>query len=157
MKFSKYIYTGIILLIYIPLVFMGANVFFPEYTGPDSYYQYEECTLPQPVGSTQDLKTQECSREQEKKRIEFEREKNNYNVRKYLFIVIFSLISLIVISLIKIEEVIKLGIFSGATISTFVSTLMYFNTKSKIGFSVLVLIFILVVYYINKNKKTLFD
>lgn len=154
MKVSRYIYAGIILLIYIPLVFMGANVFFPKYTGAESYYSYEECNLPQPVG--QEVKTNECFREQEKNRIAFEKEKNNYNVRKYLFVVIFSLISLIVISLIKIEDVIKLGIFSGATISTFVSTLMYFNTKSKIGFSVLVLIFILVVYYINKNKKELF-
>ncbi len=157
MKFSKYVYTVIVLLIYIPLVFMGANVFFPKYTGPDSYYQYEECALPTPAGSTQDLKTQECYKEQEKKRMEFEREKNNYNVRKYLFVVIFSLISLLVISFIKTEEVIKLGIFSGATISTFVSTLIYFNTKSKIGFLVLVLIFILVIYYINKNKKELFN
>src|SRR3989344_9668150 len=147
MKFSKYIYTGIVILIYIPLVFMGANVFFPEFTGSESYYQPEECALPQPVG--QDIKTQECYKEQEKNRIAFEKEKNNYNVRKYLFVVIFSLISLLAISFIKIEEVIKLGIFSGATISTFVSTLMYFNTKSKIGFSVLVLIFILVIYYIN--------
>ncbi|MBI4158825.1 hypothetical protein HY500_01045 [Candidatus Woesearchaeota archaeon] len=157
MKFSKYIYTVIVLLIYIPLVFMGANVFFPKYTGAESYYQPEECVIPQQLGSIQDLKTQECYKEQEKNRIAFEKEKNNYNVRKYLFVVIFSLISLLIISFIKTEEVIKLGIFSGATISTFVSTLIYFNTKSKVGFAVLVLIFILVIYYINKNKKALFD
>lgn len=151
MKVSKYIYAGIILLIYVPLVFMGANVFFPKYTGPESYYLYEQCpTITESVNK-------ECMNGQEKKRVEFEKEKNKYNIRKYLFIVIFSLISLIIVGFIRIEDIIRLGIFLGATISTFVSTLVYFDTKSKIGFAILVLIFILVIYYINKNKKELFN
>jgi len=139
---SNYIYVGIVLLIYIPLVFMGANVFFPKYTGPNSYYPYQECSVSTPDATRID-----------KICIQFETEKNLYNSNKYIFIIVLSLVSLLIVSFLNIENIIKLGIFIGATINTFVSTLIYFDTKSKIGFGILVLIFILIVYYINKNKN----
>ncbi|MBS3155969.1 hypothetical protein J4413_01905 [Candidatus Woesearchaeota archaeon] len=147
---SNYIYVGIVLLIYIPLVFMGANVFFPKYTGPNSYYPYQECSVSTPDATRID---KICINEQEEKRIQFETEKNLYNSNKYIFIIVLSLVSLLIVSFLNIENIIKLGIFIGATINTFVSTLIYFDTKSKIGFGILVLIFILIVYYINKNKN----
>jgi len=153
MKNAKYIYVGIVLLIYIPLVFMGANVFFPKYTGPNSYYQYKECALSVTPGEDRQI-DQKCIEEQEQKRIQFETEKNAYNANKYLFIVLIALVSLGIISLLKLDNSINLGVFLGAAITTFVSTLMYLQTASKLGFGVLVLVFILTVYCINKNKKS---
>ncbi len=40
---TKFFYGLIIAVIYVPMVFLGANVFFPKYTGTDSYYQYKNC------------------------------------------------------------------------------------------------------------------
>ena len=151
MKSQKYIYVGVILLIYIPLVFMGANIFFPNFTGPDSHYRYVEC----PSKSLDLEPDRDCFNKQENSRLEFEREKSSYNAYKYIFVVVISLISLLIINFINVESIIKLGIFLGAIISTFISTLVHFNTNSKIGFAILVLIFILVIYYINKNKQKL--
>ncbi len=50
---------------------MGANVFFPKYSGPNSYYQPEECSITTPEETRLD---RDCLNKQEGKRIQFENE-----------------------------------------------------------------------------------
>ncbi len=39
MNWLKFLYVLLIVLVYVPMVFLGANVFFPKFTGSDAYYQ----------------------------------------------------------------------------------------------------------------------
>ena len=53
MNWTKIMYVLIIVLLYVPMVFLGANVFFPEYTGANAHYSglYVDCygKYPYPV------------------------------------------------------------------------------------------------------------
>ena len=53
MNWTKLLYVLIIVLLYVPMVFLGANVFFPKYTGTDSYYQGPDCYSKYPYPSTE--------------------------------------------------------------------------------------------------------
>jgi len=161
MEKVKLIYSLIIIILYIPLVFLGTNVFFSKYTGQDAYYPYEDCYGIRPVDKAQTIneteEQQRCIKEQNKKQREFEKDKNSYNSRKYIGITIFNLIILIITLFLVLDSSILLGLFAGSTISTFISTIMYFATNSKIGFGVLVLLFITVIYIINKHRDRLWS
>ena len=156
MSWTKLIFALVVILLYIPLVFMGANVFFPEYTGENSYFRsscYEK-----PSFRLEDNRTdlEECLAKEEASRKEFEAAKQQYNSWKYFYITLFNLIALILILFLALDSSILTGIFVGSVITSFVSTWIYFETKSKFGFGALILIFILTIYFINKKKGLFF-
>ncbi|MDP3698231.1 MAG: hypothetical protein Q8R47_01450, partial [Nanoarchaeota archaeon] len=45
MNWTKLLYVLMIVLLYVPMVFLGANVFFPQYTGTNAYFHgpYTDC------------------------------------------------------------------------------------------------------------------
>jgi hypothetical protein len=145
------------------MIFLGANVFFPKYTGDDSYYHNQDCYLKYPTLTNCNLTQQQeigdkqsnCINNDEAARIIWENERNNYDGQKYTFIVLFNLIILLVALLVKkLNDSVCLGLFSGSIISTFASTLTYFDSKSRIGFIILVIIFIVALVFINKKKDS---
>ncbi len=151
----KLIYSLMIIILYIPLVFLGANVFFPKYSGVDSYYGYNDCYAPQQVSEkaiVNNTEYQKCIQDQNLKQTQFQKEKNAYESKKYIAITIFNLIILILTLFLVLDNSLLLGLFIGSTVTTFVATLMFFNTNSKLGFTVLVIIFITTIYVINKYK-----
>lgn len=150
----NWVYSLIVLVIYIPLVFMGANVFFPEYSGSDRYYVSDCFSLRGEM--MMDGPEKECVKANEEERRAFENEKRSYEAGKYVFITLVNLLALFVVIFIGLDSSILLGLFSGSIITTFISTMIYFDTRSKLGFSILVLIFIGTIYYINKKKARLF-
>ena len=156
MEKIKTIYSLIIIILYVPLVFLGANVFFPEYSGENSYYRYNECYKPTPVDNNQiivnETAQQECQKQQEAKSQEFQKAKNKYESKKYIAITIFNLVILIITLFLVLDSNILLGLFVGSTIATFAATIRFFDTNSKIGFVILLLIFIITIYVINKYK-----
>ncbi|MBI1970974.1 hypothetical protein HYS47_04460 [Candidatus Woesearchaeota archaeon] len=163
MEWTKVLYALIITLLYIPLAFMGANVFFPKFDQFD-YYQGKDCYAPMqramPDGkvSTEeqlayDQRVRECNEAQEKERKAWEEKKRTYDSQKYIFIVAVNLVALLAAIFITLDTSILFGLFLGSTITTFFSTWIYFNTKSKIGFIVLVVIFIASVYFVNRQKS----
>lgn len=156
------IYTLIIILLYLPLVFMGANVFFPKYNG---YYQPSEpCYKPYPADrdmtkgemAEYDKRQQECNAREQAAQKKFEEEKRSYDSQKYVFITAVNFIALLAAIFITMDASVVFGLFIGSTIATFFSTWIYFDTRSKIGFGILVLIFIATVYFINKARTSLF-
>lgn len=168
MNWNKLIYVLIIVLLYVPMVFLGANVFFPKFTGQDNYYSYGiDCNgkypmLASSVNSTeyQEIIAQQekCNTEEQEKQKKFNDEKTSYDSKKYLFIVLFNLFVLVLALLLHIlHDSVVLGLFLGSTIATFSSTIAYFQTKSRIGFIVLVIIFFITVYIINKKKESFID
>jgi len=162
MDWQKLIYSAIIILVYIPLVFMGANVFFPEYTGAEAHYRgYEDCLgkFPQFERDTPEMtaekraEVEECQRKAESERIEFESAKLQYEGKKYAIIAGFNLAILLLALFVSFADAVVAGLFFGAVIATFGATVRYFDTKSKIGFLILVITFLIMLFFISKRAK----
>ena len=165
MNWTKLLYVLMIVLLYIPMVFLGANVFFPEYTGTDSYYPYyEKCARPVLLDNATDAEREalneandKCFEESRAAEKQWREEKNAYEGWKYVYIAIFNLIVLLIALLVTMQDSVVMGLFLASIGSTFGATLRYFDSRSKIGFMVLVVIFFAMVYFINKKKDTFVD
>ena len=155
MGWNKLIFALAVILLYIPLVFMGANVFFPEYTGENGYFR-SSCYEKSSLNPSDNKVLEDCLTKEEAARKEFEAAKQQYNSWKYFYITLFNLIALILIMFLALDSSILTGIFVGSVITSFVSTWIYFEAKSKLGFGTLILIFILTIYFINKKKDLFF-
>ena len=179
MNWTKLLYVSIIVLIYIPMVFLGANVFFPKYTGSESYYNYQgnDCygKIPQPYVETKPNMTADelekvyhankqvsdaqakCQQENDKLQRDWQDGKNAYEGNKYTFIAVFNLVILVFALFVTLQDSIVLGLFLASIGSTFGSTMKYFDTRSMAGFLILVLTFFTTIYFINKKKDTFID
>ncbi|MBI2668899.1 hypothetical protein HYX14_03590 [Candidatus Woesearchaeota archaeon] len=171
MNWTKLFYVFIIALIYVPMVFLGSNVFFPKYTGINSYYQgpYDDCynkysspatsdTLTDVQQQAIDVKRAQCQEQQQEKQRIWEEEKRAYEGPKYLFIVLFNLAVLLMALFVpKLQDSVMMGLFLGSTIATFSATMIYFDTNSKLGFGVLVVTFLAILFFINRKKDSFVD
>ncbi len=169
MNWTKLLYILIIVLIYIPMVFLGANVFFPEYTGTNSYYKptidcYSKFPTMDASKATEAQwtiiteKQQKCQEQQNLAQTQWESKKQAYDGQKYVFISLFNLIVLgLALFLPTLQDSVTMGLFLGSIGATFGATLGYFETRSKIGFIVLVITFFLTLYFINRKKDTFVD
>lgn len=155
MNWPKALLALVVILLYIPLVFMGANVFFPKYTGSESYYQaYDPCTYPKgDTAAPVYVQNDTCYQEQQAAQKQFEEDKANYDSQKYIFIAVLNLIVLLIALFAHFDESVLIGLFLGTTLSSFFSTWTYFDTKSKIGFGILFIIFFVTIYFITKKKN----
>lgn len=164
MNWTKLLYVLIIVAIYIPMVFVGANVFFPKYTGANSYYQpSNDCYMKnqnagQPLTSEQQASLESCLNDQREAQIKFEDEKNAYDGMKYVFIALFNLVILLFALFVpKLQDSVTMGLFLGSMGATFFATLTYMQTRTKIGFAVLVLTFFAMLFFINRKKDSFVD
>ena len=151
MDWIKVLLSLVVILLYIPLVFMGANVFFPEYTGSDSYYYaYKECGITK--GEIYEQNST-CIEEQQAEQKAYEDAKAKYDGNKYIFIVLLNLIVLLIALFITLDESVSIGLFLASILTTFFSTWTYFSTQSKIGFAILFIIFFVTIYFITKKRN----
>ncbi len=167
MNWTKLLYVLIIVLLYVPMVFMGANVFFPKYTDSDSFYQGPDCYSKYPYPAVEKVseaqsvaigeKQQKCQEDYFAAQKTWEQEKNAYEGQKYMFIIIFNLIILLIALFVTFQDSIVMGLFMGSIVTTFVATLMYFQSKSKIGFGILVVTFFVTLFFINRKKDSFVD
>ena len=171
MNWTKLFYVFIIALIYVPMVFLGSNVFFPKYTGSNAYYQgvYDDCygkfSYPKDVDTLSDKEQMAidkqrtgCQEEQRQKQVQWEEAKRAYDGPKYVFIALFNLIILgVALFVSKLQDSIVMGLFIGSIIATFSATMIYFDTNSKIGFTVLLVTFVAILFFINRKKDTFVD
>jgi len=171
MNFTKLLYVLIIVLLYVPMVFLGANVFFPQYAGTNSYYSgpYIDCyaKYPYPVAyenlsETDRLALEEkqrsCQQEMQTEQEQFEQEKLSYEGSKYVFMALFNLVILLIaLFLPKLQDSVTMGLFLGSIAATFGATIRYFDTQSKIGFIILVITFFAMLYFINRKKDDFLD
>lgn len=168
MNWTKLLYVLIIVLLYIPMVFLGANVFFPKYTGTDRYYNYmDECYRPvvrpiedmsEPERVAYDEDQRECQKKSMEAQKKWEQEKNAYEGNKYVVVTIFNLIILLIALFIPfLQDSVIMGLFLGSIASTFGATIRYFDSNSRIGFVVVVVTFFTMLYFINKKKDSFMD
>ena len=147
------------------MIFLGANVFFPKYTGTESYYQpygdncyqkfsYNEKLIPEQQTAITE-KQEQCQQEFQTKQKAWEQEKLLYEGQKYVFITAFNLIILLIALFIpKLQDSVTMGLFIGSIATTFGATLRFFDTRSKLGFILLVITFFAILYFINRKKDT---
>lgn len=155
MQWVKVLLSLVVILLYIPLVFMGANVFFPEYTGSHSYYSYnKDCSYSPNPKEAQPIfqQNQSCVDEQTLEQQAFERAKAQYEGNKYTFIVVLNLLVLLIALFVTFDESVIIGLFLGSTLTSFISTWTYFSSQSRIGFAVLFVIFFVTIYFITKKR-----
>ena len=166
MNWAKLFYVLIIVLLYIPMVFLGANVFFPEYTGSQSYYQgFSDCYMkypyPEPAKISEPQRVavsemqRKCQDENNAAQRVWEQRKLKYEGMKYVWISLFNLaVLLLAVFLPKLQETVSMGVFLGAIGATFGATVHYFDTQSKAGFLILVITFFLMLFFINQKKDS---
>jgi len=171
MNWTKLLYMLMIVLLYVPMVFLGANVFFPQYTSNNAYYhgpgmdcyaKYPYPAAPEKLTSAEQTVLNEnqrkCNEEVQKAQDEFEQARLSYEGRKYVFISLFNLaILLLALFLPKLQDSVTMGLFMGSIAATFGATIRYFDSKSKIGFVILVVTFFAMLYFINRKKENFLD
>ena len=158
MDWKHLLYVTIIALLYIPMVFLGATTFFEH---PDDWFvEPNNCYTrtgpsPGPDAPRETLDEynsiqQSCAQENEHARAQWEANRETIDGKRYLFITIANLIILAVAVFAPLTSTVALGLFLGSTVSAFISTINYFDSVSKIGFSLLVLLFFIVVFFITR-------
>lgn len=161
MDWKKLLYVLVIALLYVPMVFLGSNVFFPKYTGTDSYFQpTENCYPYAPEKLTVDEQrtlTEEqnaCNARMRAEEKVWNEARAEYNGNKYAGIIGFNLLILLMALFVPWMEVVRIGLFFGAVITAFGATVSYWDyARSKIGFTLMVVVFFVVLWFINKWAK----
>lgn len=163
-SWSKLIYTLIVIFLYVPLVFLGVRTFLPEYT---EYYDsptYKDCYGYAPYAEESKCydaeeqgrmveKRDQCLEEQQAQQQHYDDEKRQYDTWKYLSVLGFAVLTLVVVMLIGFDVPIKAGLFVGSAAAVFIGTIQYFETESIPAFIVLLVVFGIVVYLIQKREK----
>lgn len=165
----KLLYVLVIALLYVPMVFLGANVFFPKFTGTEGYFQpVKECYPRYPVSDKLPLSVEEQQRlsKQQQEEIEnclaeqrvaekaWNEERNEYNGWKYAAITGFNLVILIAGILLPFAEVVQTGLFFGTVVTAFAATMSYWDyARTRTGFVLLLVTFFVVLYLVNKRAQ----
>lgn len=159
----KLIYTLIVIFLYVPLVFLGVRTFLPEYTNYD-YPVYKDCYGYAPYVETDKCYTAEeqtkiveardqCVAEQQAEQKAYDDAKRGYDTWKYLSVLGFAVLTLMLVMFLVFDVPIKIGFFIGAAATVFIATIQYFETESIPAFIVLLVVFGLVIYLIQKREK----
>jgi hypothetical protein len=153
MKSNWIVFAIAITLIFVPMVFLGVNTFFPK--EPNG----SECNYITPMKSCTINATDACLKEQEaanQKSMEcynrLEEERTRYDGLKYITIMVICLIASFVM-LTRLDKSILYGLFAGVVLSAFIGTIRYISARSILGFGLLVLLFIVVIYFIQRDRK----
>lgn len=169
MNWTKLLYGLIIALLYVPMVFLGANVFFPNYTGSESYFRgYEKCTpgpYIDPVRSDakeltaeQNAAYQKCQDEQRAAEKVWEDGRKVYNGWKYFAITAFTLAILLFAIFVPLMDVVRMGLFFGSVVTAFIATVSYWEyARTPFGFGLMLVLFFVVLFYINKRAQDFHD
>ncbi len=162
-SWGKLIYTLIVIFLYVPLVFLGVRTFLPEYSDYD-YPMYKDCYGYAPYAEESKCynaeeqaamveKRDQCLEEQQAQQQQYNNEKRHYDTWKYLSVLGFAVLTLVIVMLIGFDVPIKVGLFVGSAAAVFIGTMQYFETESIPAFIVLLIVFGIVVYLIQKREK----
>jgi ABC-type glycerol-3-phosphate transport system permease component len=137
-----------IAMLFVPMVFLGVNTAFQEIE--------ENCTrLYKPCIDQEAECLEEAQRLQEEQLEcyrDFEAMRKTQDGHKFIALIgVCLLISLLLLS--RLHNSIIYGLFFGIVITAFVSTIAYLRARSFAGFILLVLLFIMAIYFIQKQSQ----
>lgn len=150
MEKKKIIFSIAICLLFIPMVYLGVNTFYPIDYGEESCYRKAmlDCKFNESGCMEQNdkytIEEQACVQKMQSER----RTQESY---RYITLVIICIISAL-ITLLNFEKSINYGIFFGVVITAFTATIRYIDSRSKTGFFLMVLLFIIVVLFIQRQR-----
>lgn len=150
-NWKKVIFAIAIALLYIPMVYLGINTFFPD-TPTDRCYEavpVPRC-LPEDEGCLQ--KEQLSSKERQDCYDKQQQEKREYEGKKYIVLMIICLLTSLIM-LTKIEQSVIYGLFFGVVITAFTGTIRYIDSKSMIGFFLMVALFLIIILFVQRFRK----
>ncbi len=150
-------------VLYVPMVYLGVNTFFPELPENTCYlsvkhvyspyappYALPECNCTAAEGqaaaqAASETEMRECDAAWQQKRREAE-------AGRYVGIMVISLVGSIAL-LLKLEKSITSGMFIGVVVTAFIGTVRYIETRTVAGFALLVALFLIVIAYIQRQRK----
>lgn len=146
MDWKKIVFAIAICLIYIPMVFMAVNTFFPE-TPRNTCYKFYS-----PDKNMTNVERDQYNQDMRECEENYDKQKTKYDSWKFIVIMIISIIAAFVM-LIKLDKSIIFGLFFGVVITAFTATINYMESRSVIGFALLVFLFGLIIYFVNRMSK----
>ena len=153
MRWTHILLSLAVILLYVPMVFMAANVIYPD---AHEFPFFDYCYKPLPPGEeTNSTELKACRENERVEREAFEAKRRAYESKKYILVTVANLAVIFVALFIKFDPTIVIGLFLGAVAATFGATIRYFDTQSKIGLLVLALIFTVTLFFITKHKSIL--
>lgn len=149
MDWKKIVFAIAICLLYIPLVFMAVNTFFPKTPTNECYMEYPYPAAAEKVANQTQMdeyyrQARECDNA-------FMAEQTRYDGWKFIVVMIINIIAAFLM-LLEIDKSIIFGLFFGVTITAFTATLRYMESRSVLGFCLLVVLFGVIVYFVNSRK-----
>lgn len=148
MDWKKIVFAIAISLLYIPMVFMAVNTFFPE-TPINTCYSFK----PYPLGENiTDVERDQYNREMQECQEKYDEQKTKYDGWKFIVIMLINIIAALFM-LMKLDKSIIFGLFFGIVITAFTATINYMQSRSVLGFILLVFLFGLIVYFVNILSK----
>jgi len=154
MNWKIFLFAAIVVLLYVPLTIVGTNTFFPDYSNYDSgcFTKYPTPAMtPDGKGGVNDTVYQQAIDAQQACDKAYQNAKNEYDAQKYIAITILNVLVLLLVIFVAFNDSIRYGLFVGSAVSSFISILTYQQTRSKIGFLVMVVSFILAIWFISRE------
>lgn len=163
-SWMKLIYSLIVIFLYVPLVFVGVRTFLPEYTNHYDYPMYKDCYSYALYSETDKCynaeeqekmieKRDQCLQEQQADQKAYDETKRDYDTWRYLAILGVAVLTLVLMMFLAFDTPIKIGLLIGSAAAVFISTMQYFETKSIPAFIVLLTVFCIIVFVIQKREK----
>lgn len=152
-NWKKIVFALAIALLYIPLVFLGVNTFFPEDPVNDCY----KFQLPVNCKEAENVTVceQASLEDQEEMNLcyeEYENERQKHDGNKYVVLMLICVITSFVM-LMSLDKSVKYGLFIGVVITAFSGTMQYIESRSLIGFILMVVLFVVIIYFVQRNSK----
>lgn len=146
-------------LLYVPMVYLGVNTFFPELPENTCYLSVRpayppygkpecNCTAAEKQAAAQaasDQEILECN-------AAWQQQRRDAEAGRYVGIMLISLVGSIAL-LLKLEKSVTTGMFIGVVVTAFIGTVRYIETRTVAGFALLVALFLIVIAYIQRQRK----
>lgn len=155
MEWKPVVFALAICLLYIPMVFMAVNTFFPKEPYNDCYNKY-----PYPAPAEGKAENRTLVEEYSRKMMECERawleEKTRYDGWKFIVVMVINILAALLM-LLNLDKSIIFGLFFGVVITAFSATWRYMDSRSVVGFILLLVLFGIIIYFVNSRREILKD
>jgi hypothetical protein len=149
---TKVLFVLLVVLLYIPLVFIGVNTFYPDNPNYNDYYRYDTCYTYDNIEKPSVL-NETCYEEQLAEQKVYEQDRKNYEGTKYSLLILLNLLVLGIAMYVTLQGSVVVGLFLGAVLTTIISSFMYIESESKLGFLLLFVMFLSTIIFISKKSK----
>lgn len=150
-EWRKVVFAIAISLLFVPMVYLGVNTFFPAEPQNTCYPRFiappckeEESACWERQRAT-DMEMQDCQ-------LAWEQERKRYEGGKYIVIMLISIAASLVM-LLRLEKSIVYGLFFGVVITAFTGTLRYIDARSVFGFGLMVALFALIIAFVQRERS----